>query len=64
MVPMIHFDENILGDIDYNRVMNGNWLMSLGDHDIDQVLLQDQPICADVLKVLTNRVPGATDLLK
>ncbi|MBU2482300.1 MAG: hypothetical protein KJ760_14525, partial [Proteobacteria bacterium] len=57
-VPVIYIDSK-LRDINYNEVLKGNWLMSIGDHDMDQFFKHEQPIFPDIVKILLNKIPGS-----
>ena len=56
-VPIINFN-NKMSSFDFKRIYDGNWLISLGDHDMDQFLKHEQPIFPDIVKVLLNKIPG------
>jgi len=61
LVPMLYIAPGIRDAIDFDDLRMRDWLLSLGDHDIDQIITQNQPIFADILKILRNAIPGDQD---
>jgi hypothetical protein len=42
---------------DYDAILDGVWLMSMGDHDIDIRLLNHQPNFSDIIRLLIGKIP-------
>jgi hypothetical protein len=56
-VPVINIDKKST-NISYQDIKKKDWLMSLGDQDIDIPLLNQQPSFVDFLKIIKGEIPG------
>lgn len=61
-VPTFILAGQVKGQIDFEKVRAGEWLISLGDSDADMVHLRNQPSFGFLMRILSNKVPGFKDL--
>jgi GNAT superfamily N-acetyltransferase len=60
-VPVVHVAPEA-GGLDRSELLARDWLLSLGDSDLDQIRAVHQPTFAELIRILRGRIPGAENL--
>lgn len=60
-VPVFHISPN-RADLKLKDLMAKDWLLSLGDSDIDQIRPEHQPTFVEIIRILRGKVPGSEHL--
>ena len=50
--PVIHIKSKLSGNINYKNIFKKDWLMTLGDQDMDQFLVYEQPTLSHILRAI------------
>jgi hypothetical protein len=61
-VPMIFLSEDLRRRIPAEKILAGDWLMTLGDSDLDMVRLENQPGFGFIMRVILGRPAGFGNL--
>jgi hypothetical protein len=61
-VPMIFLSEELRRSIPAEKILAGDWLMTLGDSDLDMVRLENQPGFGFIIRVILGRPAGFGNL--
>lgn len=62
-VPVIHISPEE-PSLDLKEIMAKDWMLSLGDQDIDQIRPVQQPNFVDIVRIVRGKVPGSEHLPK
>lgn len=62
-VPVFHLSPQEL-NLDLQTIMSKEWLLSLGDSDIDQIRTEHQPSFVEIVRLVFGKVPGSEHLAK
>jgi len=60
-VPVLHLSPDC-PEIDQTALLSGEWLLSLGDSDLDQVRVSHQPTFVELLRLFLGRIPGEENI--
>lgn len=60
-VPVFHVSPKA-SNLDFKTIMAKDWLLSLGDSDIDQVRPMQQPGFVEICRLILGKVPGKENL--
>jgi hypothetical protein len=60
-VPVVHVSPGADG-LDREVLVEGDWLLSLGDQDLDQIRRVHQPSFVESVRLLAGRTPGSENL--
>jgi len=61
-VPMIFLSRELRQSIPAGKILAGDWLMTLGDSDLDMVRLENQPGFGFIIRVILGRPAGYGNL--
>lgn len=62
-VPVFHLSPQVQEKTGFKRILAKDWLLSLGDSDVDQFRLRNQPSFVFLVRILGHRIPGSEDMV-